>query len=61
MDRDDFESGDRVINRKDKRRGTVVDDRWGCCTPDEVAVVYDGEQAYDGTDWRDLVKMSPVN
>ena len=61
MSRDDFESGDRVINKKNRRKGTVVPDQWGVCTQDEVAVEYDGDTGYNGTDWRDLVQMAAVN
>lgn len=60
MAREDFGEGDRVINIVTKRWGTVVEDDWGCCLPEEVAVVYDGESGYIGTHHEKLFKLVPA-
>ena len=61
MTRDDFQPGDRVIDRQTRRKGTVVEDEWGVCAEDEVPVQFDRGEGYEGTDWRRLVKLSLAN
>ncbi len=61
MSREDFEPGDRVIHAASRVRGTVVRDDYGVCAPNEVPVRFDGESAYEGTDWRELRKLDVVN
>lgn len=49
-----FKRGDLVIHKVTHRKGVVVDDVWGVCSPDEVPVRYEGETGYLGTDPCDL-------
>ena len=41
---------------RNKKKGYVVIDPYGCCVPDEVPVYYDDETAFEGTDWTLLMK-----
>ena len=61
MSREDFEDGDRVIHVRTRQRGTVVNDDYAVCAPEEVPVVYDGDPGYIGTDWRELRKLDIVS
>jgi hypothetical protein len=53
--REDFKRDMIVIHEESRRRGVIVEDLYGVCAPSEVPVLYDGEEGYHGTDWRELV------
>jgi hypothetical protein len=50
-----------VRNMKDGRLGVVVYDNYGCCSEDEVPVVYDGTTYFSGTDRNLLEVVGPEN
>ena len=47
----------RVRNTKTGEEGFVVRDSFNCCTEDELAIVYDGETSFLGTDKSLLVDI----
>lgn len=52
--RKNFQPGMTVVHEKTGRKGEVVTDHYGVCAPDEVPIRFEGEKAYQGTDWREL-------
>ena len=61
MSRISFQPGDRVRIKGTRRQGVVVEDQWECCTPDEVPVLFDDAQGYEGTNWQKLEKTDLLN
>ena len=42
--------GTRVRNRENRKEGTVIQDSFQCCSPEEELIVYDGTNTGLGTD-----------
>ncbi|MGI9295983.1 MAG: hypothetical protein ACR2PS_18525 [Pseudomonadales bacterium] len=49
----------RVKNSVTGKTGTTCPDLMGCCGPDELAVVYDGEEGFLGTAEAELEILGP--
>ncbi len=56
-----IENQNRVRHTPDGRTGTVCPDLHNSCGPDEVAVVFDGINGFDGMPETDLEDLGPEN
>ncbi len=59
MSPEEFEHGMRVLHPKTRRHGRVVSDAYSVCCWYEVAIRFDGESAYQGVDFRELMPVPP--
>lgn len=57
----EFPLGTKVKNMETGQIGVAVRDLYGCCTTDEVPVVYEGELGFLGTDHVLLENLGPEN
>ncbi len=53
--------GTVVKNTITKKKGVVITDRFGVCSPEEILVVYDGTSSGLGTDHESLEIIGPEN
>jgi len=50
-----------VVVNKEGLMGVVINDSFGCCSSNEVPVVYEGSSTFCGTDIRELKIIGPEN
>ena len=56
-----MKQGTLVKNIKTNQYGVVVSDLWGCCSTNEIPIVYEGEDSFLGTDFGDLEVLGDEN